>query len=57
MKITYQSNLQAKNEEVAKLIEFPHVVYVNKFDEESAKAFLVEFTKASSSPHISHSKV
>jgi len=49
MKISYQSNIPAKTEEIAKLIEFPHIVYVNKFDEESAKSFFTEFTKASSS--------
>jgi ATP-dependent Clp protease, protease subunit len=49
MKVTYQSNVPAKTEDIAKFVEFPHVVYVNKFDEESAKNFYVEFTKASSS--------
>jgi len=49
MKVTYQSNVPAKTEDIAKFVEFPHVVYVNKFDEESAKGFYVEFTKAQSS--------
>jgi ATP-dependent Clp endopeptidase proteolytic subunit ClpP len=46
MRINYESNLKIKQEDIAKLIDMPVVITVNKFDEDSAKAFSTEFSKA-----------
>ncbi len=50
MFVSYKSNLKTKYDDLVKLVDVPVVVYVNKFDADTAKKFSEEFNKAAASP-------